>query len=119
MPFIYCQSCGSKMEYTINKPNFCSSCGASITGASAVAHQKEDLKPQEGDIEPSKIPNIRKLDIEIHTDSNLDITLGNTIGSGAIGLGRRSPHQSRTGDVTKDSLDFCKPSRSKDIDDSA
>lgn len=119
MPFMFCQSCGSKMEYTISKPNFCSSCGTSITGSTPPpqAKPKENLQPNDEGI---KIPNIKKLDVEVIKSEPNTITFGNTIGSGALGSGSpRAPYRSQTGDPAKDSLEFCKPSRSKDIDDSA
>lgn len=119
MPFMFCQSCGSKMEYTVRKPNFCPSCGTSIAGSTPPpqAKPKENLKPND---EGTKIPNIKKLDVEVISSEPNAITFGNTIGTGALGSGaRRMPYRSQTGDVTKDSLDLCKPSRSKDVDDSA
>lgn len=117
MPFMFCQSCGSKMEYTIHKPNFCPSCGTSIAGSTSppLTKPKENLQPNDEGI---KVPNIKKLDVEVIKPEPNTITFGNTIGSGALGSGRRAPYRSQTGDPTKDSLDFCRPSRSKDIDDS-
>ncbi len=35
----YCSSCGGKVEYLLNKPNFCPSCGAPMRGGSAVGHK--------------------------------------------------------------------------------
>lgn len=119
MPFMFCQSCGSKMEYTTRKPNFCPSCGIAIAGSTPPPQAKPKENLQQND-EETRMPNIKKLDVELtHSEPNT-ITLGNTIGSGTLGSNsRRAPYKSSTGDVTKDSLNFCKPSRSKDIDDSA
>ena len=59
MPSTYCQSCGSKHDYKIDKPNFCTSCGEPFSGA---------LK---GDKQPEATPK-RNRSLESRARSDLD-----------------------------------------------
>jgi len=54
MNYDYCRTCGSKVEYLLSKPKFCSSCGVGLTNASAAA----PIKPQSHS--PSNLNNTAK-----------------------------------------------------------
>ena len=48
MPSTYCSSCGHKMDYTLQKPKFCSECGQSLaTLKPSVAKQVEPDPPED------------------------------------------------------------------------
>lgn len=117
MSFIYCQSCGSKIEYTTQKPNFCSKCG---TALASIPNQNTKIKPPAQTTEPSEIesvPKITKIDCEI-SGSNHNDTIGSVIGKGSIGDIKRAPYVPRHGSASNDSLEFCRSSKTRDIDES-
>jgi hypothetical protein len=76
---IYCSECGSPTEYSLNKPKFCSHCGASfdskynINLKSDVAIKKQNIYEKIGaiededdsDVDASIINNIKRLDFEV------------------------------------------------------
>jgi len=59
----YCQDCGSKNEYRLTKPKFCSSCGQSFTSDSTEV--RANTKP-----EP---PTKKRLVAEVHDEDGTDI----------------------------------------------
>ena len=72
----YCSSCGGKVEYLLNKPNFCPSCGAPFGESRAVArkapspirHKTKKPISSDEDAEGTDInyvPNMRGLQYEI------------------------------------------------------
>ena len=72
MSFMYCPSCGTKVEYTLTKPNFCTNCGQKFN--SAMAQSKNTAHAQSSNQEPDnpvenfdskKYLNISRLDVEI------------------------------------------------------
>lgn len=73
----FCMNCGAKIQYALNKPNFCSSCGTPLnktTEASAQAPVEEEVQ-QEPEETFSKIS---KLDYSIDTNQN-QVTFGDLI----------------------------------------
>ncbi len=84
MPSTYCSSCGHKMDYTLQKPKFCSECGQSLsTLKPSVAKQAEpdpiENNPENFDPEGSdvyEVPDIQGLQYEIEHDSDTSFTLG-------------------------------------------
>jgi hypothetical protein len=68
----FCMNCGAKIEYALNKPNFCSSCGSSLGGvAKAAQPQETNIVTEVTNEEPSDtIPNISKLEYSIETNQN-------------------------------------------------
>lgn len=61
---IFCPNCGTKLFYSIEKPNFCTSCGKSITAAFAASPSSSPAKEEDSseDYEPLLAT---KLDVEI------------------------------------------------------
>jgi hypothetical protein len=54
MACIYCSSCGSKLEYTATKPNFCNGCGnkiASLANVGVTAPTSRSVASQEEVVE--------------------------------------------------------------------
>ena len=52
---MYCLSCGSGTEYSLNKPKFCASCGSSFTSTASAAPVKKVFKP---------VPSVARVEIE-------------------------------------------------------
>jgi hypothetical protein len=119
MPFIYCQSCGTKLEFTTKRPNFCNHCGSSLNSSVAKVSQassatKENVQSSE---DPQTCPEISGLQVDISRPHHEEITLGNTLGSGALsGSLKRRAYEVKGDSVLKDSIELCKSSKSKDID---
>mgnify|MGYP001269633392 FL=1 len=75
----YCSACGGKVEYLLNKPNFCPNCGAPIGGASVKSPlpvakrnissiQKPEEDPEGTDV--SSVPSVQGLQYEIEGNWN-------------------------------------------------
>ena len=84
MPSTYCSSCGHKMDYTLQKPKFCSECGQSLaTLKPSVAKQVEPDPPEDNieNFDPDgsdvyEIPDIQGLQYEIENDKSSSFTFG-------------------------------------------
>ncbi len=73
----YCSSCGSKVEYSLNKPKFCSSCGEplgvmsmakKITRRGSIGSPQEEVHGDETNY--AHVPNIGKLEYDVDYDSD-------------------------------------------------
>lgn len=83
---LYCQSCGSKHEYTLTRPRFCGQCGVPFAGA-VVAKTPQKNPPitskssikSEGDEEDAdkEVPVLEKLEISIEIPTAEKITFAN------------------------------------------
>ncbi len=78
---LYCPSCGSGTEYSLNKPQFCASCGSSFTKISTASTAKKVFKPvatvqntkiEEEEEEEYFSTNIDKLDFNIEVSSRMN-----------------------------------------------
>jgi hypothetical protein len=80
MPSTYCSSCGHKMDYTLQKPKFCSECGQPLGTLESKAKSKaEDIAPDNLDPEGSEVyevPEIQSFQYEIEHDQSQSFTLG-------------------------------------------
>ena len=82
----YCQDCGGKNEYSVVKPNFCSSCGQPLAGnfGQARTKVKQAIKSQVEDVENYdedgsdvfEVPDISELEYEIEVSNASRFTLG-------------------------------------------
>lgn len=95
---IYCQKCGSRVEFSANsKPKFCHNCGASLNlGSNVINATEEGLDEEEPDA--TSIPVITKLEVEMHTEEVKGVPLGNLIGTaekGAPPMNINRPKQNR------------------------
>jgi predicted RNA-binding Zn-ribbon protein involved in translation (DUF1610 family) len=112
MAFTYCSSCGTKIEYTSAKPNFCINCGETLNPNSSkpkkAEAQQEEVKGFQG---------ISALEYEVNQGRPSQITIGNTLGTPAAGNFFRKEYQSKTGSVVNDIIKDCGSSKSKDIED--
>lgn len=80
----YCQHCGAKHEYNLHKPNFCSSCGQSLSGeydpskaesqSSVVEVDAEDYGVEGTDV--YRVPRLRALEYDIEVSNASKFTLG-------------------------------------------
>jgi len=84
---IYCQKCGSGLEYVLNKPKFCSNCGFSFSAASSPIPKviknipKITQNEDEEEIGTERVPDISKLDFDIDINSNKGTRLNNLMGT--------------------------------------
>tara|TARA_Y100000592_G_scaffold21795_1_gene33715 strand:+ start:53 stop:439 length:387 start_codon:yes stop_codon:yes gene_type:complete len=80
----YCPECGTKHEYTINKPNFCVSCGYAFAGAppkpAAPAPEPEIIQEDEQPVSAS-YSNMSNLDIEMEINPRKGVSLGDIMAS--------------------------------------
>lgn len=115
----FCMNCGSKFEYSINKPNFCSSCGSPLNQAEAKDSKVENREVSEAsDIREARISTaLDKLEYSIDKGHS-GLTFGDLI-SQASSSQRESytkeparPKPDNVGsDALKESIEQCKPSR--------
>ena len=108
---MYCQSCGGKLEYTLNKPNFCMNCGIAL---GSVDPSKGQPVPEEKAL---NLSGLSKLDVEVHHPEANILTIGEVVAQDKIGLSKRPSSKSETGDAVKDSINLCRPSKGVDIKD--
>ena len=80
----YCPDCGTKHEYTINKPNFCVNCGRPFAGAppkpETPAPEPEIVQEDEQPVSAS-YSNMSNLDIEMEINPRKGVSLGDIMAS--------------------------------------
>lgn len=82
----YCPECGTKHEYTINKPNFCVNCGYSFAGAppkkapDPVQAEVIEEETEEEAISAS-YSDMSSLDIEMEINPRKGVSLGDIMAS--------------------------------------
>ena len=72
---VYCQSCGHAHAYTLQKPNFCQSCGASL---GSVSHPASNAKQEPREVEENRVSfeNLNGLEFGLETFDSPAPTLG-------------------------------------------
>jgi len=84
----FCSECGTKVEYNFSPPKFCSSCGAPLGIATVNESKPVDRQVQttraskpinDDETDADHVPNIRKLEYEIETNSST-FDLSNLVG---------------------------------------
>ena len=79
---VYCPTCGSGTNYTMTKPQFCSSCGEAFSALNKVPAKrvfKADPKnpiatiQEEVEEEEFKMPNMDKLDVDIQASRSFTV----------------------------------------------
>lgn len=93
MSAIFCSSCGMKHTYQYAVPKFCSGCGSSLGAVMQTAPKKtvaKASKEEDDDVDDDLddevfsdsdyVPNIRKIQVEVETASNINtFTLGSIL----------------------------------------
>lgn len=117
MAFTYCQHCGTKHEYSLSVPNFCTNCGSSF-GAVKASPGKSRNEEQGTTEKKPLIPKINQLDYEIKHNDYQESTIGSVMKEEKLNISTpRRPRKSLTGDSVKDCIEECKPAReAKEID---
>jgi len=130
---IYCPTCSSPNEYTLNKPLFCSMCGSKFSGIASngnipkpkpiqpiIAQRvSEDEEEIEG-IDDSQLPDISKLELEtpIDTQRSKGVIFGEVAFEQKTGFART---QTKKVDKKKEFEDFLSQAKNTrkaiDIDD--
>lgn len=78
----YCPECGTKIEYTAKKPNFCVNCGYAFAGTKAPEPSyKDHLETIEE--EPSQVPQLNGLDYDLDfvTEKEKGFAFGDVVGT--------------------------------------
>lgn len=126
MAFIYCQSCGTKHNYSTSVPNFCSKCGTPLSGGSGAHHkQNPDVNPESSILTSSVQPtqdqswrNVKSLDFDIRSFNDQPLQIGDVISKGSLGSPMsRKGYEIKSGSAVKDILKSCQSSKPQDIDD--
>lgn len=88
MSLKYCTSCGTKHEYTLEIPKFCSNCGTPFSGIAQTKQiegtvikknssiVKQSTENDEEDAE-KEVPQISEIQVEIEIDRTQKIQFGN------------------------------------------
>ena len=123
MPFIYCQSCGTKMDYSTQKPNFCMKCGTPTGKVEPSLEQKTTpLEEVEASHQSREIKLPTKLEYEITNTGNIqESNIGNTLNQGNSGLQpirNRPSYKPKGKDAAEDIRNFCQSSKTRDVDES-
>lgn len=113
MPNIYCPTCGAKVEYSLEKPKFCTSCGSPMD----ITHSNRktsSLPTKEEKIE--KIPDIKNLDADIDLSFGRRFTFEELAQIPEEEV-NRPKKQAKKGDTDpiKESMDDCSPGRRHSI----
>ena len=88
----YCQECGSKNEYTLQRPKFCGNCGSPLSSdVKKGLHEKKKAPPKryqararESEIDEEgtdifEVPNVSNFEYEIEYDKPTNRTLGSLL----------------------------------------
>ena len=114
----FCMNCGGRYEYSLKKPNFCSSCGLSFAEGATHPVVVEVEGAEEEVISPKPIT---KLEYEIERSSK-SITWGELVGQASQDPNdayikqepRPLPKGGKQGDIQKQLLDECRSAREPD-----
>tara|TARA_Y100000593_G_scaffold27986_1_gene55871 strand:+ start:681 stop:1127 length:447 start_codon:yes stop_codon:yes gene_type:complete len=85
---IYCPTCGSKMEFVAQKPNFCMNCGHAFAGAPEKPKPPPEPVDEEDDYydeEVSDFGALRGLDVEVEAERDQGVKFGEVIGTALEG----------------------------------
>ncbi len=67
----YCIKCGTKHEYSLSKPNFCSSCGTPLNSQASNLDSLSESRAAEPElVAEESVPKISELQYSINTSSN-------------------------------------------------
>ena len=120
MAFIYCEECGSKLEYKTSKPKYCSGCGYNIAAREGGSPQIDPGDDAQDSEKSEGVPKIQGLDYEVSTAPNQQVTLGSVLGTNKDGAKIEGRGRSRkiSADPLADSIKECSSTRdSKQIDE--
>jgi hypothetical protein len=86
MAHLFCNSCGTKLEYAHAQPNFCGKCGQSLNStasrntAEGLSSLKESVVISQDETDASSVPSIGKLQVEYDNSDHHSFTLGSLVG---------------------------------------
>lgn len=112
----YCTKCGSKYEYSLNKPKFCSSCGTSLSGETA--QKQESQEQSNASVSKERLPNISKLEYSLNAGGG-KMTFGDLVSEGSRdpsnnyekASSRPKPKYDPSEDVIKSTMQQCSSKR--------
>jgi hypothetical protein len=83
MSHLFCNNCGTKLEYAHAQPNFCVKCGQALNSsvaaqASASPITSKSISDEETDAE--FVPSLASVQVDIENDGNRTFTLGSLAG---------------------------------------
>jgi hypothetical protein len=118
MAHLYCPECGAKIEYSLQKPQFCSACGVPLDGKHASASKGKAPRHEDKEREEEKefIPQISDLDVDIDYSFGKKFTFEELAETPKEELGRISKGKTKQSeDPIKTSMDDCLPGRRHSI----
>tara|TARA_Y100000592_G_scaffold58634_1_gene91776 strand:+ start:1985 stop:2326 length:342 start_codon:yes stop_codon:yes gene_type:complete len=108
MAYMYCTSCGAKLQYSVSKPKFCSECGE---GFDSVAVAKKAKIETDSDEDSGFIKPVR-LDYEVSASEQSKMKIGDIIGTNeGAKVERRGAPNKKSDDPLGDALKECGPTR--------
>lgn len=112
----FCTNCGTRHEYSLNKPNFCSSCGKSLNGITAQGAQEnlDEENSREDLAENCNLPILSKLEYNIEKSSP-PLTFGDLLTHASQDpngsyerVGRAKPERQDGADIQKQMIEECR-----------
>jgi|TARA_R110002110_G_scaffold294086_1_gene508050 hypothetical protein len=85
MAHLFCNNCGTKLEYAHAQPNFCVKCGQALNSnatAEASASPVESKAISDDETDAQHIPSLASIQVEIEADGHNTFTLGSLAGKG-------------------------------------
>ena len=118
MSFIYCPACGAKVEYSMQKPKFCTSCGEPMDFHSS-ATAAQDKAPSTGET-PSgnedRVPKLKGLDVDLDYSFARSFTFEELSKMPEGDIDRPRPKKLKGNeDPIKESMNECLPGRRHSI----
>lgn len=121
MAFIYCQSCGTKHNYSTSVPNFCNKCGSALSASSQALQENEQpqtASAKECGANSASWKNISKLSVDVQTFHEQPLVFGDIVSKGSLPPAqKRRGYQVKGNSAAKDILKSCQSSKPQDIDD--
>ena len=117
MAHLYCPECGAKIEYSLQKPQFCSACGTSLDGKHASASKRKTPKYEDEEEEAkNSLPQISELEVDVDYSFGKKFTFEELAETPKEDLGRISKGKTeQNADPIKTSMDDCLPGRRHSI----
>ena len=126
MKHSYCSDCGAKVQFSLNPPNFCSSCGISlnsIKNTSVNISESRKIPKENSDESEGEISNFRKpakLEYEISVSTGNITTIEQLAAAGPLDPRDKIKRKANLGPVDKEAvfsegIKQCASSRPRDI----
>jgi len=102
---VYCQSCGFAHAYTLQKPNFCQSCGASLGSVKKGSPSELQVETEDN---PVSFSSLNALEFGLETFDSPAPTLGSIMEQHSSSPPRKEPERERNPLSPEETLDQLK-----------